>query len=64
MTGTPSRTATALDDGVTPVTPTEPYITGTTSPPRGSVGRKLQAKPWPEEHETQEGGRTVGECAW
>lgn len=45
MTGTPSRTATAHDDGTTRRSAPK------TGAPRGWVGRKLQAKLWSEEHE-------------
>ncbi len=48
MTGTPSRTATASDGGMKRATLTR--VCRSLSP-RGDVGRKLQAKPWPEEHE-------------
>jgi len=52
MAGTPSRTATASGGGVTRVIPAEGHML---CRPRGDVGRKLQAKPWPEEHEPHEG---------
>lgn len=48
MTGTSSRTATASDGGIKRAS-----LMGADRPwsPRGGVGRKLKAKPWPEEHE-------------
>ena len=46
MTGTPSRTATAYDDG----NPRHSAIANATAP-RGYVGRKLEAKLRSEEHE-------------
>ncbi len=45
MTGTPSRTATACDDGTT-----RHSVAESVAMPRGYVGRKLQAKLRSEEH--------------
>lgn len=56
MTGTPSRTATAYDDGITRRSEADSAVT-----PRGYVGRKLQAMLRSEEHEVHmrqpKGGR-------
>jgi len=46
MTGTPSRTATAYDGGITRYS-----VLTTVTTPRGYVGRKLEAKLRSEEHE-------------
>lgn len=60
MTGTPSRTATAPGGGATrhPDGPERRFCAAPS--PRGGVGRKLQAKLWPEEHEPYRGGRFGG----
>ncbi len=59
MTGTPSRTATAPGGGTTRYP--DGTVRGWTVPsPRGGVERKLEAKLWPEEHESHRGSRLGG----
>ena len=60
MTGTSSRTATALGGGIKRAIPMGSKIAPS---PRGSVGRKLEAKPWPKEHEPHRRRPTGGQGA-
>jgi hypothetical protein len=55
MTGTPSRTATAYDDGTTRRT-----VSSKNDTPRGCVGRQLQAKLRSEEHKSHKRQPRVG----
>ena len=61
MTGTPSRTATAPDGGSTRHSDGTNRSPCAVRSPRGGVGRKLEAKLWPEEHEPHRGGRLGGQ---
>jgi hypothetical protein len=56
MTGTPSRTATAPGGGTTRHPDGSTRGDCAAPSPRGGVGRKLEAKLWPEEHEPHRGG--------
>jgi hypothetical protein len=60
MTGTPSRTATASGGGATRHPDGATRRNCAVPSPRGGVGRKLEAKLWPEEHEPHRGGRLGG----
>ena len=60
MTGTPSRTATAPGGGATRHPDGSTRRDCAAPSPRGGVGRKLEAKLWPEEHEPHRGGRLGG----
>ena len=60
MTGTPSRTATAPGGGATRHSDGPKRSLCAAPSPRGGVGRKLQAKLRPEEHEPHGGGRLGG----
>jgi len=60
MTGTPSRTATASGGGATRYPDGRTCGSCAVPSPRGGVGRKLEAKLRPEEHEPHRGGRLGG----